>query len=119
MRYNCQAKLIVKDDRTFTVLYVGRGTAEKRVKLVTEIAKQLYEKKEDMGFEIMGDVSGSINKSTYPFIKFYGNINNENTIVRYLFKGTCADTYFNYGRVSDGYYGSNGAWLCYLINFGG
>ena len=73
-------KPFLKDDKTFTVLYVGRGTEEKRVKLVAETAKELYEKKENVGFEIMGDVSGSINKSTYPFIKFYDNVSDENTI---------------------------------------
>jgi len=74
------AKRFIKDDKTFTVLYVGRGTEEKRVELVTETAKQLYEKKENVEFEIMGDVSGSMDKSVYPFIKFYGSINNEDTI---------------------------------------
>lgn len=73
-------KTFVKDDKTFTVLYVGRGTEEKRVKLVTETAKQLYERNENVEFEIMGDVSGSINKSAHPFIKFYNNISDENTI---------------------------------------
>ena len=73
-------KISVKDDTTFTVLYVGRGTKEKRVKLVAETAKQLYEKKENVAFEIMGDVSMSINKKTYPFIKFYENIHDENMI---------------------------------------
>ena len=73
-------KTSVKDTSTFTVLYVGRGTEEKRVKLVAEAAKQLYEKKENVAFEIMGDVSGSINRSTYPFMKFYENISDENRI---------------------------------------
>jgi len=73
-------KPFTKDDKTFTVLYVGRGTEEKRVKLVAETAKQLYDKKENVEFEIMGDVSGAINKSAYPFIKFYDNIGDENTI---------------------------------------
>ena len=73
-------KTFVKDDSTFTVLYVGRGTEEKRVKLVAETAKKLFEKKENVAFEIMGDVSGSINKSTYPFIKFHENISDEKMI---------------------------------------
>jgi glycosyltransferase involved in cell wall biosynthesis len=72
--------LFAKDDKGFTVLYVGRGTEEKRVKLVTITAKQLYDKKENVDFEIMGDVSQSINKSTYPFIKFHENISDENMI---------------------------------------
>jgi len=73
-------KTSVKDTSTFNVLYVGRGTGEKRVKLFAEAAKQLYEKKENVAFEIMGDVSGSINRSTYPFMKFYENISDEKRI---------------------------------------
>jgi len=73
-------KTFIKDDSTLIVLYVGRGTKEKRVKLVAETAKQLYGRKENVEFQIMGDVSGSINKSTYPFIKFYDNVSGENTI---------------------------------------
>ncbi len=70
----------VKDDKSFTVLYVGRGTEEKRVKLVAETARKLYEKKENIEFEIMGDVSGSLHESAYPFIKFHGNISDEKMI---------------------------------------
>jgi len=70
----------IKDDKTFTVLYVGRGTEEKRVKLVAETARELYEKNENIKFEILGDVSESISESAYPFIKFYGNINDEKMI---------------------------------------
>ncbi|HEX6171670.1 MAG TPA: glycosyltransferase [Chitinophagaceae bacterium] len=73
-------KISVKDDSTFTVLYVGRGTEEKRVGLVAETAKRLVEKKENVEFEIMGDISGSLNRSSYPFIKFYENISEENRI---------------------------------------
>jgi glycosyltransferase involved in cell wall biosynthesis len=72
--------LFAKDDKAFTVLYVGRGTEEKRVELVAGTAKQLYNKKENVDFEITGDVSESINKSTYPFIKFHGNISDKEMI---------------------------------------
>jgi len=70
----------LKDDKTFTVLYVGRSTEEKRVRLVVEIANKLNEKKENIQFEIMGDVSGSIKNTDHPFIKFHGNINDEKQI---------------------------------------
>lgn len=73
-------KTFVKDDNPFTVLYVGRGTQEKRVRLVAETAKQLHDKNEIIQFEILGDVSGSINKSAYPFIKFHGNMSDEKKI---------------------------------------
>jgi glycosyltransferase involved in cell wall biosynthesis len=70
--------IVLKNNNDFIVLYVGRGTVEKRVRLVAETAKAL--KNEKMNFEIMGDVTDSLNKDHYPFIQFYGNIHNENTV---------------------------------------
>lgn len=66
---------ISKDNTTFTVLYVGRATEEKRVHLVAEIAKRLQ--KENIQFEIAGDVSNSIKTKDLTFIKFHGNVNSE------------------------------------------
>ena len=70
--------IVLKNNDDLIVLYVGRGTVEKRVKLVADTAKAL--KNEEVNFEIMGDVTGSLNKDDYPFIQFYGNINNESTV---------------------------------------
>lgn len=67
-----------KSDDNFTVLYVGRGTEEKRVRLIAEIALQL--KNENIQFEMMGDVSEAVTESEFPFIKFYGNISDEKDI---------------------------------------
>ena len=73
-------RLIKKDNNSFCVLYVGRGTLEKRVRLVAETAKRLTEKKESIRFEIMGDVSASVKETDHSFIKFHGNINEEKEI---------------------------------------
>jgi glycosyltransferase involved in cell wall biosynthesis len=62
------------------VLYVGRGTAEKRVRLVAETAKKLHDRNENIQFEILGDVSGSIDESAYPLIKFHGTTSDEKKI---------------------------------------
>ena len=69
-----------KDYNKFTVLYVGRGGLEKRVHLVTAIAKQIHEKDKSVQIEIMGDVSNIINYADFPFIKFHGNISDEETM---------------------------------------
>jgi glycosyltransferase involved in cell wall biosynthesis len=66
-----------KEEGKITVLYVGRGTEEKRVHLIAETAKRLYEKNENINFEMVGDISGTIKEPDYPFIKFHGNINDE------------------------------------------
>ena len=74
------ARSVLKNDQLFTVLYVGRGTEEKRVNLVTETAKRLNEKKENIQFEMLGDVFGVLKETDYPFITFYGKINDEEKI---------------------------------------
>ena len=73
-------QIAVKDKASFTVLYVGRGTEEKRIKLIAETAKQLKEINEPVSFEMMGDVSEAISQADYPFIKFYGNLSDEKKI---------------------------------------
>ena len=69
-----------KDPNSFTILYVGRGTVEKRVRLVAEIARRFTKMVQPINFEIMGDVSGAINEIDYPFVKFYGNKSDEKVI---------------------------------------
>lgn len=67
-----------KSENDLTVLYVGRGTKEKRVKLIAGTAKLLQN--ENIQFEMLGDVSEAINPGDYSFIKFYGNTSNEKLI---------------------------------------
>jgi len=70
-----------KRDSDLTVLYVGRGTEEKRVEIIAEIAHELrIDNTEIIKFEMLGDVTGAIDKEAYPFIKLYGNINDERLI---------------------------------------
>lgn len=70
-----------KGDNDLVVLYVGRGGEEKRVEIIAEIAAELKSENERfIQFELLGDVSAVIDKEVYPFIRFYGNINDENLI---------------------------------------
>lgn len=66
--------ILQKDFSNFRVLYVGRGTSEKRVHLVAEIAKEVHAKDNSIQFIIAGDVSGAVNEKKFPFIKFMGNV---------------------------------------------
>jgi L-malate glycosyltransferase len=63
----------VKNDR-LEVVFIGRGSPQKRVHLVAEIAKKLYETGSNAHFSFVGDVSTMINTHEFPFCKFYGNI---------------------------------------------
>ena len=70
-----------KSDNDLTVLYVGRGTEEKRVEIVAAIASELTNDNEQfISFEMLGDVTRVVNNEAYPFIKLYGNINDERLI---------------------------------------
>lgn len=63
----------VKAMTPFRVLYVGRGSREKRVELVVQTAKQMQPYHPDIQFEILGDVTEAIDAKQYPYIKFHGN----------------------------------------------
>ncbi len=54
------------------VLYVGRGTEEKRVHLVAEIASKVYEKHPEVVFEFMGDVQSAV-ATTKGNLLFHGH----------------------------------------------
>ena len=60
--------LTQKDYSKFIVLYVGRGGQEKRVQLVTVIAKEVHNKDNSIQFEMMGDVSNVISIADFAFI---------------------------------------------------
>ena len=69
-----------KKERTsnsLKVLYVGRATAEKRVNLISKIAKQLATESTDIKLSMVGDVQNEIDPHLQPYIHFYGAINNE------------------------------------------
>lgn len=61
----------------FRVLYAGRPGIEKRIHLVVEMAGILNRDHKDIQFELIGDMSSILKPSDYPFIKFHGNINDD------------------------------------------
>lgn len=71
---------VIKDLSAFSVLFVGRGGKEKRIYLVASIAKNVIQKDPLIKFEILGDVSNVVKQSEYPFITFYGDIDDPERI---------------------------------------
>lgn len=69
------AHAVVKKHDPFIVLYAGRGGTEKRLHLITAIASTVHAANPAIRFEIMGDVSAIVPEAEYPFIHFYGNVN--------------------------------------------
>jgi glycosyltransferase involved in cell wall biosynthesis len=71
----------VKKERSFhpfRILYSGRPGPEKRIHLIIEMAKQLHN--ENIQFEFLGDMSSLIKSSDHPYIKFHGNIKDDEKI---------------------------------------
>lgn len=62
------------------VLYVGRGTEEKRVDLIAKIAKEIKLQNLPIDFYFMGDVEQSIPIDLHIFCNFLGNVTNQNII---------------------------------------
>ena len=59
------------------VVFIGRGSPQKRVHLVAGIAAAAHEKNLPVQFSFVGDVSNEVDSGNYPFCKFYGNISNQ------------------------------------------
>ena len=63
---------------TLSVVFIGRGAPQKRVHIITAIAKKFYEMKTNIHFSFVGDVEKIINPADYPYATFYGNIKDRN-----------------------------------------
>ena len=67
---------IVKND-VLQVVFIGRGSPQKRVYLIAAIAKQLHQKQLPVRFSFVGDVEKIINIDEFSFCTFYGNVKDE------------------------------------------
>ncbi len=73
----------IKSERPFspfTILYAGRPGPEKRIHLITAMARELQKENKDIQFEMIGDLSAIVDIPALPFIKFHGNINDPEKI---------------------------------------
>lgn len=68
---------IYKAPGTLIVVFVGRGSPQKRVPLVAQIASKLHEQQSDVHVSFAGDVSAVLDINDYPFCTFYGNVTGE------------------------------------------
>lgn len=64
------------------VVFIGRGSPQKRVPLTAAIAQRLHERKAPVHFSFVGDVENVIDTSLYPFCTFYGNVRDEQLMNR-------------------------------------
>lgn len=73
-------KLTKNNEAVFKVLYVGRGTAEKRVHLIAQMANMLSDSQSNIQFHFAGELKESIPTTLHPACYFYGNIKDENIL---------------------------------------
>lgn len=66
-----------KQDDPLFILYVGRGSTEKRSNLVLEIAKRCFEKQLTVQFLIVGNISAAPEWKNNSSITFYGELTDE------------------------------------------
>ena len=66
------------NNSVLSVVFIGRGAPQKRVHIITAIAKKFYEMKTNIHFSFVGDVEKIINPADYPYATFYGNIKDRN-----------------------------------------
>ena len=65
------------NNQKLEVIFVGRGAPQKRIHLITAIAKKIYELNEPIHFSFIGDVYKVIDPNKFSYCKFYGNVKDE------------------------------------------
>jgi glycosyltransferase involved in cell wall biosynthesis len=72
---------IIKDFSTpLNVLYVGRGTPEKRVNIVAKVAEKVKQQNVAINFTIVGDVENGIPQQLQQYCELKGNIDDVNQL---------------------------------------
>jgi L-malate glycosyltransferase len=69
----------VKNEK-LEVVFIGRGSPQKRVHLVAAIAQKMHENNAPVHFSFVGDVENSIRTEDFPYCQFYGNVREENKL---------------------------------------
>lgn len=65
------------ENEKLEVVFIGRGSPQKRVHLTAAIAEKMHQTNDPVHFSFVGDVEKIIDPAKYPYCKFYGNIRDE------------------------------------------
>jgi len=69
-----------QQNKELEVFFIGRGAAQKRIHLVAAIAEQMHQLQAPVHFNFVGDVEKIIDPGTLPYCRFYGIVNDEETM---------------------------------------
>ncbi|MEP7319231.1 MAG: glycosyltransferase family 4 protein [Panacibacter sp.] len=64
------------------VVFIGRGSPQKRADRTAAIAKKMHEANDPVHFSFVGDVENIINTTDYPYCRFYGNVKDNELMKR-------------------------------------
>ena len=64
----------VIDNKSLEVVFIGRGSAQKRIHLIAAIAEKMHNEADSVHFSFVGDVEKVIDTDKYPYCSFYGNV---------------------------------------------
>jgi glycosyltransferase involved in cell wall biosynthesis len=64
-------------NKNLEVIFVGRGSPQKRVHLIAAIAKEMHEKNYPAHFSFIGNVEDEISVNDFHYCQFYGNVQEE------------------------------------------
>lgn len=70
------------NNENLEVVFIGRGSPQKRVHLIAEIAKKCYEKRLPIHFSFVGDVDREIDPAYLPYCTFYGNVKDRSQLLQ-------------------------------------
>lgn len=65
------------ENEKLEVVFIGRGSPQKRVHLIAAIAEKMNKANDGVHFSFVGDVEKVIDVSRYPYCRFYGNVKDE------------------------------------------
>lgn len=65
------------ENEKLEVVFIGRGSPQKRVHLTAAIAERMNKANDSVHFSFVGDIEKIIDICKYPYCKFYGNIKDE------------------------------------------
>lgn len=81
---NVASEIDILDKRPFKVIYIGRGTPEKRVRLAGKIADRVKNIKFEIQFILVGNVKDWVDEADRKQCEFTGEINDENKLMNLL-----------------------------------
>ncbi len=74
--------LHIAKNEVLQVVFIGRGSPQKRVHLIAAIARLLHQKGTPVHFSFVGDVDNIIDVNEFSFCTFYGNVKEDSALQR-------------------------------------